>query len=64
MKEKFNERQYYIKVELKWDNLVEAESMVEAIENIKSIFEQEHNLDLDDSEIISVELVNNDKGGK
>lgn len=58
-----NEKQYYIKVELKWDNLVEAENMAEAIENIKSIFEQEHNLDLDDSEIISVELVNNNEGG-
>ena len=58
-----NEKQYYIKVELKWDNLVEAENMAEAIENIKSIFEQEHNLDLDDSEIISVELVNNNNEG-
>lgn len=56
-----NKKQYVIKIELKWDNLVEAENMVEAIENIKSIFEQEHNLDLDDSEIVSVELVNNEK---
>ena len=57
-----NEKQYYIKVELKWDNLVEAENITEAIKNIKSIFEQAHDLVLDDSEIISVELVNNDKG--
>ena len=59
-----NEKQYYIKVELKWDNLVEAENIAEAIKNIKSIFEQAHDLVLEDSEIISVELVNNDKGDK
>ena len=59
-----NEKQYVIKIDLKWDVVIDAENIAQAIEYIKDSFEREHNLDLDDSEIVSVELVNNDKGGK
>ena len=57
-----SEKQYLVKVELKWSNFVNAENMEEAIKTIKRTMEHEHNLDLDDDEIISIELVNH-KGG-
>ena len=53
-----NEKHYWVKVELKWDNLVSAENIGEAIKTIKRTMEYEHNLDLNDDEIISIELVN------
>ena len=53
-----SEKQYLVKVELKWSNFVNAENMEEAIKTIKRTMEHEHNLDLDDDEIISIELVN------
>lgn len=56
-----NEKQYVIKIDLKWDVVIDAENITQAIEYIKNSFEREHNLDLDDSEIVSVELVNNEK---
>ena len=58
-----NEKHYWVKVELKWDNLVSAENIGEAIKTIKRTMEYEHNLDLDDDEIVSIELIDNDKGG-
>ena len=57
-----SEKQYWVKIELKWENVVIAESMEEAIKNIKRTMEHEHNLDLYDDEIISIQLVDN-KGG-
>ena len=53
-----SEKQYWVNVELKWSNLVNAENMEDAIKTIKRTMEHEHNLDLDDDEIISIELVN------
>ena len=57
-----SEKQYWVKVELKLDNVVSAENMEEAIKTIKRTMEHEHNFDLYDDEIISIELVNH-KGG-
>lgn len=58
------EKEYVVSVEIKWDSVVLSESVEHAIENVKSIFEEQHNLTLKDSEIVSVELNNVLKGDK
>ena len=45
---------YEIKVNLQWENTIYAEDMYQALDLIKSYFENEHNLTLEDDEIISV----------
>ena len=45
---------YEIKVNLQWENMIYAEDMYQALDLIKSYFENEHNLILEDDEIISV----------
>lgn len=50
------EKEYIISIQLNWENVVLSESMEQAIKDIKNIFEEQHNLVLEDSEIKSVEL--------
>ena len=45
-----------IEIHLKWVNVVDANNVKEAIDFIKEVFESQHNLDLNDDEIISVKL--------
>lgn len=45
---------YGVKVKLEWENMIYAEDMYQALDLIKSYFENEHNLTLKDDEIISV----------
>lgn len=51
------EKTYEITIRIEWQNIVDAKNLKHSIEIIKEQFEHNHNLDLDDSEIISAVLV-------
>jgi hypothetical protein len=52
-----SEKDFVVEIEIKWSNGLQARDKEHAIEIVKDIFKQEHNLDLDDNEIISVDEV-------
>ena len=52
-----DEKDFVVEVEIKWSNGLQARDKQHAIEIVKDIFKQEHNLDLSDDEIISVDEV-------
>ena len=52
-----DEKDFVVEVEIKWSNGLQARDKEHAIEIIKDIFKQDHNLDLNDVEILSVDEV-------
>ena len=50
-------KEFNVTVNISWSNYLEAQNESEAREIVKQIFKDEHNLDLDDIEIISIEEV-------
>jgi hypothetical protein len=52
-----SEKDFVVEIEIKWSNGLQAIDKEHAIEIVKDIFKQEHNLDLDDNEIVSVNQV-------
>lgn len=49
------EKTFYFKLKIEWNGLIEAESVEDAIENIKGHYEYYHNIDVSDDEIVLVE---------
>jgi hypothetical protein len=50
-------KEFNVTVNIVWSNYLSASDESEAREIVKQIFKDEHNLDLDDIEIISIEEV-------
>jgi hypothetical protein len=49
-------KEYFVRVVIEYAMNVTANSESEAVEQVKSIFEQDHNIELSDKEIVEVKL--------
>lgn len=50
------EKDFYLQVTLKFDNLIPAETLEEAIEILKESFKEEYRLDITDKEITVMDI--------
>ena len=55
-----NPKEYYITIRIDSGQFLEADSKEEAAELVKALWEEEYNIDLQDSEIVSIEEVDED----